>query len=356
MSGLGEQTIGNGWSCAQLDVSGWAQIAARCRPRPEGNAGNSCWNSRGVRCGSCSSNRTVSSTNWHLLVMTPLRYGDELCRWFGLPHGHFCTLAKLMIFAGEEVESTSLAKKILDAWSDVYNDEDAVKYASGCWPRAFTNRWYSVTGVERPLTSPPLVASSDSSRCSQTLVGFRKIVSEKQGQATSNQTKPLGTRENTKDMLTAIDTAGTSNETLALFQARESWWQREVMDNFNVPAFHFVMHVLHQSRGPTGHALNRVSVTSTRSVAVDRVLPSRVPTIEFVPLRRGSSMTITSYSRNLGSWIAHTTSLCQMPGIVRMSVARICAMPMSAASLCKQFWDKRLTMTPRSQLRSQSTP
>ena len=32
-----------------------------------------------------------------------------------------------------------------------------------------------------------LVASSDCSRCSRTLVGFRKVVSEKRAKATSNQ-------------------------------------------------------------------------------------------------------------------------------------------------------------------------
>ena len=89
-----------------------------------------------------------------------------------------------------------------------------------------------------------------------------------------------------------------------------------------------------------------VSVPSTRSVAVDRELQSRVPRIEFV--RRGCSMTVTPHSRNLGSGSAHATSLCQMPRIELMSVARICAMPISAPSLCKQFWDKRLTTTPGS--------
>ena len=54
------------------------------------------------------------------------------------------------------------------------------------------------------------------------------------------------------------------------------------MDNYNVPAFHFVMHVLHRSRGPADHAFNWVSVPSTKSVAVERALASRVPMIEFV--------------------------------------------------------------------------
>ena len=42
------------------------------------------------------------------------------------------------------------------------------------------------------------------------------------------------------------------------------------------------MHVLHRSRWPGDHALNWVSVPSTRSVALDRELPSRVRMIEFV--------------------------------------------------------------------------
>ena len=54
-------------------------------------------------------------------------------------------------------------------------------------------------------------------------------------------------------------------------------------------------------------------------------------------------MTMTHYSRNLGSGSARTTSLCEMRMIVRMRVARICAMPLIAALSCKR-------------LRSQSTP
>ena len=150
------------------------------------------------------------------------------------------------------------------------------------WPSALISRWFPVTDVERRLTSPLLVASSDCSRCLKTLVVFRKFFSEKRAQAATNQRMPLVTHLNTKDMLTAIDTAETCNETFAQFQARESWWEREVMENFNVPAFHFVMHVLHQSRGPADNPFDSVSVPLTRSVAVDRELPSRVPMIESV--------------------------------------------------------------------------
>ena len=95
-----------------------------------------------------------------------------------------------------------MAKKILYTWSDLFNDEDAVKYVSGCWPRALTNRWYWMTNVERRLTSPLVVASSECSRCSRTLVVFRKIVSEKKAKAT---------QENTKEMLTAIDSFRREN-------------------------------------------------------------------------------------------------------------------------------------------------
>ena len=143
-----------------------------------------------------------------------------------------------------------MSKEILHAWVDVFNDAVAVNYASGNWPRAFASRWYPVTDAERRLTSPLLVASSDCSRCLKTFIVFRKFFSKKRAQATTNQRMPMVTHLNTKDMLTAIDTAETFNETLAQFQARESWWEREVMENFNVPAFHFVKHVLHRSRGP----------------------------------------------------------------------------------------------------------
>ena len=179
---------------------------------------------------------------------------------------------------------------------------------------------------------------------------FRKVVSEKKAKATSNQAEPLVTQEWTKEMLTAFDTAVASHGTLAQVQAPESRWQREMMEHFNVRAFQFVVHVLHWSRGPADHAFNWASVPSIRSVAVDRQLPSRVP------MWRGSSMTTTHYSRNLGSGSAHTTSLCQMLWIVRMTVARICAMPISEASLCEQFGSWRLARTPGSLLRSQSTP
>ena len=66
-------------------------------------------------------------------------------------------------------------------------------------------------------------------------------MSEKKAMATSNQTKTRVTQENTKELLTAIDTATTSNETLAQVQARESWCQREVMKHVNVLVSHFVM-------------------------------------------------------------------------------------------------------------------
>ena len=139
-------------------------------------------------------------------------------------------------------------------------------------------------------------------------------------------------QENTQDMLTAVDTSGTSNETFAQFQARESRWDREMMDNFNVLAFDLVMHVLHRSRGPADHDLDWVSVSSTRPSAVDRELPSRVTMIKSVCSAADMiSTTFTPYSRNLGSGSARTTSLCHVPRIVRMSVARICAVPISAA-------------------------
>ena len=67
-------------------------------------------------------------------------------------------------------------------WEDLHNNEDAVECASGCWPRASTNRWYAVTHVERRLATPPLVASSDYSRWSQTLVVFRKVAFEKKSE------------------------------------------------------------------------------------------------------------------------------------------------------------------------------
>ena len=152
----------------------------------------------------------------------------------------------------------------------------------GVCPGAVNNRWCSVTDVERRLTSPPLVVSSDCSRCSQTLVVFRKIVSEKQAKATSNLTKPLVTQGNTEEMLTAIDTAGTSNENLARFQARYSRWQREMVEHSM-----FLHSTLSRTfciglGGLRIMLFNWVNDSSTRSVAVDRALPRRVPMIEFV--------------------------------------------------------------------------
>ena len=34
-----------------------------------------------------------------LVVISQSRYGDELCRLFGFPHGYFCALAKLLNYA-----------------------------------------------------------------------------------------------------------------------------------------------------------------------------------------------------------------------------------------------------------------
>ena len=62
--------------------------------------------------------------------------------------------------------------------------EDAMKYARDCWPRASTKRWYSVTNVERRLTSPTLVASPVCSRCSHTLVVFQNKTKVTQENAT----------------------------------------------------------------------------------------------------------------------------------------------------------------------------
>ena len=150
----------------------------------------------------------------------------------------------------------------------MFDDEDAVNYASG--------RRYPVRDVERRLTSPLLVASSGCSRCPRTLLVFRKVESEQRAKATVNQRKPLVTHESTKEMLTAITTAETSIETLAHFKARESRWEREMLDNFNVSAFCFVMHVLPLFRGLAHHPFDSVNVSWTRSVAVDREMVESV--------------------------------------------------------------------------------
>ena len=52
--------------------------------------------------------------------------------------------------------------------------------------------------------------------------------------------------------------------------------------NCECPGILFVIHVLHRSRCPADHACNWFAVPSTRSATVDRELPSREPTIEFV--------------------------------------------------------------------------
>ena len=179
------------------------------------------------------------------MTKTQVRYGDELCRWLGYLMTTLCTLAKLMNFA----KGTSMAKKILRAWADSFSDANAVKHASGCWPKALTDRWYS-TAADKSAFS----CIKNCSRFSQALGVFRKVVSDIKAKATSNQTKSLVTQENTKEMLTAVDTAGTSNEPRAQFQARESRWQRELMESVSVLAIHFVIHVSHWSRGPADHA------------------------------------------------------------------------------------------------------
>ena len=192
-SGLGEQTFGNGWFCARSDFTGWAQIPCALssmflvRAPTRRNASNTSCNARVIRLGSCSSNRAVSSTKLALVVETQLRYGDELCRWSGFPHVYFFTLVKLMNFA-----RGVLLWQRRCCTRDQICDEDVLKCASGCWPRAPTNHGYSVTDVEGRLTSLPLVASADCSRCSQTWVVSRKICSEKKAKATSKQTKPSG--------------------------------------------------------------------------------------------------------------------------------------------------------------------
>ena len=73
-----------------------------------------------------------------LVVKAQLKY--ELCWWFGFT-------SWLLLYTGEVDEfreGTYTAKKILLAWSHLFNDEDAVKYASGSWPGASTNRRYYV--------------------------------------------------------------------------------------------------------------------------------------------------------------------------------------------------------------------
>ena len=133
-------------------------------------------------------------------------------------------------------------------------------------------------------------------------------LSERKAKATSNQTEPLVTQENTKEMLTVVDTAGTSTE--ATETLRSSGWSISVAagDDGTCQCSH----------GPADHAFNCVSVPSTRSLAVDRELPSRVPMIENAcSAAKRIFNDYSPYSRNLGSGRAHTTSLCQMPRIVR---------------------------------------
>ena len=125
-------------------------------------------------------------------------------------------------------------------WADLFHNEDVVKYASVCWPRASTHRWYTVINAERLLTTPPLVASSDCSRCSQTLVCVPQGHVCEQGEGHIERNKAHGhARE---------------------LERHVGGWQLEMMANFNVLAFHFGMHVLLRSRGPADHAFNWVCV------------------------------------------------------------------------------------------------
>ena len=121
---------------------------------------------------------------------------------------------------------------------------------------------------------------------------FRKIVSEKMEKATSKPTTPLQpfAAVTHKDMLKAVDTAGTSDETVTHIQARGHRWQREMLETFCVAALYFVKIVVHRCRGPADHASNWIRVPSTRSV--DRELSSRAraPMIELVRSRCGGDL------------------------------------------------------------------
>ena len=103
-------------------------------------------------------------------------------------------------------------------------------------------------------------------------------------------------------------------------------------------------------------AFHGVSVPSARSAG--RELPNRMPVIEFVCSAEekicNDHYTLLEEPEQWES--AHDILDVRVPKIVRMSVTRIWAMPISAEWLCKQFWCKRLTMTLVSYRRSQRTP
>ena len=188
---------GNGSSCAKLDFIGWLKSPSSSflmRAPTTRNAGNTHWNSRGIRLGSlffesdCFQTQTSTCCEGRVKVRRRIVPVVWVTSW-PPPHTGEVDEFREELFHGKE-HSVCVGR--------LFNDEDAVKYASGCWPRGLTNRWYSVTDVERRRTSPPLVASSDCSRCSQTLFVLRRIVFEKKAKATSNQTKPLVTQERTR--------------------------------------------------------------------------------------------------------------------------------------------------------------
>ena len=265
-----------------VDACRWAKIAARCRlclwcGPPTGEMEARLAGTReAIRLGSCSLRRIVSSKDEHLLRRRSQGLETHLSGGLGV-----------LEHAGDEVDefthgALSMTKEVLHAWADVFNNV-AVNYVSSCRPCALTSRWYPVTDVERPADKSAfgciirLLAVSQNIGCVP-----KGFFSEKRAQATPNQRMPLATHLNMKDMLTAIDTAETFNGTLAQFQTRESWWEREVMKNFNVLAFHFCHACFAPVSGASESSFHSVSVSLTRSVAVNRELPSRVPLIESV--------------------------------------------------------------------------
>ena len=131
-----------------VDVCGWAQIAARCRPclwcgPPPGEMEARLAGTReasGLVLVPCVG--LFQSPNQHLSRRRSQGMATHLSVvWVA---------SWLLLHAGDEVDEftqgvLSMTKKVLHAWADVFNNKVAVNYVSGCRPSALTTPWYPVS-------------------------------------------------------------------------------------------------------------------------------------------------------------------------------------------------------------------
>ena len=115
---------------------------------------------------------------------------------------------------------------------------------AACWPRAFTKRWYSVTNVDRRLTTPLLVVSSDCSRSPWSCL--RK--------ATSKTKQSLLSRKRTQKTC-------SRQLILAMESLRSScgWWNISMFLHSTLTRM-----FCNRSRGPAEHAVKWANNSSDR--------------------------------------------------------------------------------------------